>query len=236
MGGAVDIGKKLFDPLNITGLNSPNTPGTPAFNQAAPTRPAWESQIDPATGLLKGPLNMAWDQNQPDQRGIDAFRDRALSTGPSAWQDEALKQEGLQEQGLKNSASQQAASSDAQARSSLASKMGLSPAAQQRLAMQNSRDKMNSLQNVGFQGANQRANIGLQDEQMKNQFLQQLPQQDLAQNAQKIQLGEWNVGNALNEQNAKRAADLSTYNSQMQDWAAQKSGDAMRQSGSGGKK
>lgn len=209
-----------------------------------PTRPEFNSLIDPKTGLMKSQyINEYGSDINPNTQGLEEIRKRALAQGPSQWAQLATKQQGLEEQGLKNATQAQGASAEAQARSAMASKFGLSPAAQGRLATQNMRAQMGNLQNVGFQGAQARGNIGLQDEQMKNQFLNQLPGQENAlagvqmQNRQnKLGQENFNTGNAITQVGLKNAADLNTYNQQMQVYGANKNADAMRNSSTGGKK
>lgn len=208
----------------------------------SPIRPEFQSLLDPATGLLQSQYQASWGSDiAPDTRAIEAIRARALSTGPSAWQNLALQNQALEEQGLKNTAQQQGASAAAQARSALASKYGLSPAAAERLATQNQRAQMNALQNVAFQGAKARSDIGLQDEQMRNQLLQALPGQEnqlaqiaLQNRAANVGVNEWNIQNALAEKRAKDQADLNAYHEQMSAWAANKQAEAMRNAGGGG--
>lgn len=211
-----------------------------------PTMPGFESQIDPATGLLKKPYQLEYGPEiKADQRGIEAFRNRALQEGPSAWQNLALKQQGLEEKSARENLAQQGASAAAQARSNLAMRGGLSGGAAERLAMNQARAGMAGQQQLGAQGAQARANLALQDEQMRNQFLSQLPQQDLAQanlamQNRSGQLGvqEKNIAGALSDKQAQRQADLSKYQEQMKAYSAKQAGQAMREAGGsgGGKK
>lgn len=202
-------------------------------DDGSPIRPGFETYINPNTGFIHG--NYEADFN-PDTQALNEIQKRALSTGPSAWQTQALAQQGLEEQGQRQNLQQQGASSEAGARAALASKYGLSPAAQQRLALQNQKSQMSGLQNIGFQGSQARGNIGLQDEQMKNQFLNELPgmQNQLAQGQTAAR--EYNVTNTLNEKNLQNAANLSAYGDQMRAWASGKQADAQANAGGGGKK
>lgn len=195
--------------------------------------------LDNKTGLLHDKYQLKYGEDiNPNTQGIEAIRSRALGTGPSAWQTAALGRQGLEEQGLKNAAQQQGASAEAQGRSALASKYGLSPAAQERLAKSSMRDQMSSLQGVGAQGAKARADLALQDEQMKNQFLQGLPGQENAlaqtqmQNRQnRLGTEQYNLGNTVSQFNALNAADINKYNEQMKAYAAQQQANAMHNSG-----
>lgn len=211
---------------------------------AQPVRPEWESLLDPKTGLLKSQYQMQYGPDiTANSQALDALRSQTLSQGPSAWAQLANQQQGLQEAGQRSGAAQQAASSAAQARSGMASKYGLSQGANQSLARQNMRDQMNSMQNIAAQGAQQRGQIGLQDAAQKQQALMQLPGMEVQATAPQFQnralslnTQQFNVGGAANEVNQKRQADLSSYNDQMKAWAAQQQADAIRNSGSGGKK
>lgn len=209
-----------------------------------PIRPEWESQLDKATGLLKSPLTMqAGPDIQMDMRGLEAFRERALGQGPSSWAQAAQQQQGLEEAGLRSRFGQQAGSAAAQARAGLASRQGLSRGAAERLAGQSARDQMMGMQNIAQQGALQRGNIGLQDEQMRMQALSQLPGMEIQalqpqfQNRQtNLQTQQFNIQNAIQENMAKRAQQQAEYSEKMRAWAGERQGEAMRESGGGGKK
>lgn len=210
---------------------------------AMPKMPELESLLDPSTGLLKDQYQMKWAGDiNPDMRGIEAFRDRALSTGPSSWATAALDKQKLEEQSLRDSTQQQGASAAAQARSGMASRYGLSPAAAERLAKSQMRNQMMGMQNVAMSGAKARADIGLQDEQMKNQFLQALPGQEnaLADIAFKNRQGQMgvdstNIQGAIAQKSAADQAAMTKYQEQMKAYAANQNAQAMRESGSGGK-
>jgi len=201
----------------------------------------WQSQLD-ENGNIKPQYQLSWGQDvNPNTQAIEELRKRALATGPSAWSQLATQQQGLEEQGLKNATQRQASAAQAQARSSLASKYGLSSAAQERLAKSGMREQMAGLQNVGFQGAQARGNIGLQDEQMRQQMLTSLPgmENQLAQIGLQNKQGnlasqQFNIQNSINENNAKRLFDTNQYNEGMKAWAAKAQGDAMAGGGGGG--
>jgi hypothetical protein len=147
-----------------------------------------------------------------------------------------MGKQGLEEQGAKNALQQQTASQEAAARSGLASHAGLGAGAATSLAKANMRNQMTGLQGVGAQGALARANIGVQDEATKNQFLQQLPGQENQLAASTLSSQQNNVQQAMNENNAKRMADLNRYNKEMEVYGANKNANAMQSQSSGGKK
>lgn len=220
--------------------------GGGGYNSAGPKpiRPEFNSLIDPATGLMKKQyINEYGADINPNTQGLEEIRKRALQQGPSSWANLATAQQRLEEKGLKNATQAQGASAEAQARSAMASKFGLSPAAQARLATQNMRSQMSGLQGVGAQGAQARGAIGLQDESMKNQFLQSLPGAEnqlagvqLQNRSQKLGQQNWNTGNAVGQVGLKNAADLSAYQAQLAEYGANRNSDAMRNQSSGGKK
>lgn len=198
-----------------------------------PQSPAYNTLIDQNTGLIRG---KAISEFNPDMRGMEAYRERALGSGESSWAKLAKEAQALEEQKAKQAVQEQGASAGAQARSQLAMRGGLSSGAAERMAKSQSREGMRSLQNVGMQGQQARASINLQDEQARNQFIQQLPgmENDLAQ--RKTATQQWNTQQALNENMLSNARNLNQYNEQMKLYAAAQQGNAMRDTGSGSKK
>lgn len=231
-------------------------------------RPDWISNIDAETGKMKDAFQVQAGQIDPlksnlqelDQRmgkvnlntqGLEAIRQRALSQGPSAWAQMAEQKQRMEEGQQRSDAAAQGASAQAQARSQLAMRGGLSGGARQRLAMQGARDMAAQGQQVGAQGQLARANIGLQDEQTRNQMLSQLPGMELqalqpemqkvsawqqmagteqGQDFQRQQFNQnaamssqqFNVANALKEQQAQNAANMQLYQEQMKDVSAER--------------
>lgn len=201
-----------------------------------PIRPEWESQLG-QDGLLKDPYKIAADLSV-DQRGLEKYRERALGTGDSAWAKLAKEQQGLEEASLRDKLGQQAGSAQAQARSSLAMRGGLSGGAAERIAKSGARDQMAGAQNLAAQGAMARGNIGLQDEQMRTQMLGNLPGMELQAmqpQLQNKQIQQWNIDKALGENLQKRVFDTNTYNQKMQQWAGGQQAQAIKDSDSGKK-
>lgn len=207
----------------------------------APKRPEYQSALG-EDGLLQDKYKMKWAGDiNPDMRGMEAFREKALATGPSAWASEALNKQKLEEQGMRDSTQAQGASAAAGARSAMASKFGLSPAAAARLATQQMRAQMTGMQNVGMSGAKARADIGMQDESTKNQFLQALPGQEnnlaqigLQNRTMSQDVDKMNLQNTFNQKAAGEENAMTKYQEQMKQQAADKNAEAMR-SQSGGK-
>lgn len=209
-----------------------------------PTMPGFESEVDPTTGLLKSQYVLGSAENRiPDAAGMEAFKQKALQQGPSSWANQAVAKQGLEEKSARQNLSEQGAAQNAMARSNLAMRGGLSGGAAERLAMGQERAGMAGAQNIGAQGALARANIGLQDEQTKNQFLQALPGAENARAGVGFQQNEqnrfnqmYNTEQAMKEKQNQRNYDLGKYQEQMKGYAANQAGEAMRGAGGGGKK
>lgn len=224
-------------------------------------RPEFLSGYDKDTGLLQqkyqqqGPGSLI---GQLDQRlagvnlntqGLEALRARALGTGPSTWAQMAEAKQRQEETQQRGQAAQQGASAQAQARAQLAMRGGLSGGARQRLAMQGARDQAQMGQQIGAQGQQARANIGLQDEQTRTQMLSQLPGQELAalqpamqkasawaqmaQNEQNqaIQREQFNTTAALQQQQNLNQSNMGLYQEQMKAQAAERQARATEKAG-----
>lgn len=240
-------------------------------------RPDFISNLDKDTGAMKSQYQVQAGKIDPlksnlselDQRmsgiqlnkqGLEAIRGRALQQGPSAWAQMAEGKQRQEELQGRSQGAAQGAQAQANARSQLSMRGGLSGGARQRLAMQGARDQASQGQQIGAQGQRARADIGLQDEQTKNQMLTQLPGmelqalqpemqkanawqqmagqesgQDLArqqfnQNAN-MSTQQFNVGNALKEQQGQNAANMQLYQEQMKDLSGERQARATEKSG-----
>lgn len=226
-----------------TALQNQNMASQGLNPDGSPIRPTFESMIDPQTGLLKQPYQL---QAQPDikvdQRAVDEIRNRALEKGPSAWAKMMLDKQGVEQTDALDKNRAQSAGAMDQNLSALMMRGGASSGARENLARLANRDQANSAQSVYRQGQLDRSNIGLQDQQQKNQFLQLVPQLDF-QNAQvananrdySTNVQQKNIAAALADIEAKRNFDMGTYSEQMKKWAAGKQADAQA-SASHGKK
>jgi hypothetical protein len=103
---------------------------------------------------------------------------------------------------------------------------------------------MFAAQNLRRQGAMDRANIDIQDNEQKMGMLKSLPGMELQALDPQFknrdfnnQTSQYNIGNALSEIDKKRGADMEAYLEQLRQWGAQKTGDAQSAAASkGGKK
>ena len=65
---------------------------------AIPTRPAFETSLDPDTGLLKGPLEVKpFDPVELNTGALERMREVALGRGESPWAKLMLERQGLEQ-------------------------------------------------------------------------------------------------------------------------------------------
>jgi hypothetical protein len=269
---------------------NPFRPGTNEYNDyqkaqveqmkrsaGAPAMPDFVSQLD-KNGNIKSNYNLApgtvnFSSILPgvsnninavniDRNALNALKDRALQTGPSAWLQLQNQNQGLDELNQVENAKQQAAGNNAQAEAQLAMRGGISSGARERMARAGSNSALQAAQGIRRQGQGDRTNLGIADENTKTGLLSQLPGMeqsyaqfdlgkqtylgDLAKQQQGAQLDtqkynadqatnaqKFNIQNSLNEILQKRAYDMGQYNETMKAWAADKTAEAQN---SGGKK
>lgn len=179
----------------------------------------YTSQLDPATGLMKGPYK--FDPNQSE--AFSQIRSRAMSQGPSTWANMMLQKQNMETQGLQDQAAQQQRGAQAGALSSLAMRGGIGGGARTRLASQGAKDLLFANQAAARQGSMGKFNILGQDEQQKQQLLSGVADTEL-----KSQQG--NIQAALEEKRREEADKLRQYESQMQSWASEKQAQAAERS------
>lgn len=210
----------------------------------SPIRPDFQSLRDPNTGLLKeqyqltdqGPINV-------DQRAMDELRSQALSAGPSKYAQMAYDKQALEQEDQLNQSRAQSAGAQAQSQAALMMSGGLSSGARERLAASGDRNQMMAAQQVSRQGQLDRANIGLNDANLKNQMLNSTVANDLKmadvanQNrAYSTDIQKANLGNSIQDATNEQLFNMERYKNQMQAWGANKQADATARAGSGGKK
>lgn len=179
---------------------------------------------------------------QYDQSGLDALKARALSTDQSPWAKMQLEQNELARQDNMGRVGTQANSALAQARSGLAMRGGLSGGAGASLARQNMRDAMSARQGINRQDMQNKLSVGIKDQEMKDQFLSQLPSaQNAAFNAQlgqaqtAAQMGlnsdQWNLQNTLGQISDKRNFDMQNWLKEMEVAASERQAVATENAG-----
>ena len=170
---------------------------------------------------------------QLDSRGLDAFRDRALSTGESPWAAMMKGQQEMQRQNSMESADAQSASGAAQARSSLAARGGLSGGAQLSLARSGARDLMNAKQGINRQAMTNNMNVGIEDEKQRMAALQALPGMENQSFSTLLDQDKYNMTNTLQQVTDKRNFELDAWKKRMEVIAAGKQADATEKAGKG---
>jgi hypothetical protein len=200
-----------------------------------------------------GELQTKLDGISLDTRGLEKFREEALRdpATQSAWAKMATDKQGLEESAARGMAAQQGAGAQAQARGALAMRGGLSGGARERLAAQGATDQLMAGQKVGAEGRMARANIALQDEQKRMQALGALPGmeiqaldpafkelsawQTMAQNEQANSLtaDKYNLENVFQDRRAKEEDEFRKYQEEMKKYAADRTGNAIENSGKG---
>lgn len=202
----------------------------------APTLPSYVSPLT-SSGALQSQYQL--DPSQalaPVQGTLSALQQNATSTSPSAYARAASNVANTQNQNLLSQAQGQGAGQLAQGQNALASTVGLSPAAAERMATQTTRGTQNALQNVGFEGANTQNQITAQDLSQKQQELENLPGQEMSLANSQIGANQYNIGNTLGQNQLANQANMNQYGIQMQNYGAAQNSNAILNQGTGGKK
>jgi hypothetical protein len=204
--------------------------------------PGWQSNNAMSYEQLGTTVNPLLDAIQLDKRGLEAFRNDALRTGPSKWAGLAKKNIMLQERQARDLGRRESAGQAAQARSMLAMRGGLTSGARERVAKSAAKDYMNMSQQIGATGQTNLSQIDMNDEQNRINMLSQLPGmevQALQPELQKTQLygqaKQYDITNRYNQQkdDIKSYNDYAqkVYEEQMKGWAADRTASGMENSG-----
>lgn len=237
---------------SATAANNAAMPGTRSIqtqvkydDQGRPIRNDYMSITD-KTGALGKQFSLA-DKIGPDVKlntqGMDEIRNRAMSTGPSAWANLAAEKQGLEQANAMDQANRGQAGAQTAAFNSLRSRGGMSAGQRERLAMQGAKGAASAQQGVLNQGVLNRQNIMLQDQQSKDQMLMQLPGMDMnaanfaqGQRAFGANAQQFDIGNKLKDVGGLNAYNADGYGKAMQEWGAAKTAEAQRAASSGGGK
>lgn len=145
--------------------------------------------------------------NKVDQRGIDAIRERALATGPSAWATLQGKKQQQDEKAALDNVRAQTAGAVAGAQNQMAMRGGLSSGASNRIAANSVKDRIAASQGVRRQGQQDRMNLAIADEANKTDLLKTMPTTDLANAAFGLDKTRLSTDVRLTEQGNKLQAD-----------------------------
>ncbi len=206
--------------------------------EGSPDYPGYSAGYDPATDALAGTYDQRLQGVQMDPRGLDAFRDQALRTGPSAWANLSRKDQRMQEQGARERGAKEMNSQFAQGADRLAATGGLSSGARERLAQSGQQNYLAMSQEAAHQGNANNLQIGINDEQNRISQLGQLPGMELAAIQPDLQKSEaWynaanqDRANTIGENDKRTAFNMNLYNEQMKAWAADRQATATENSG-----
>jgi len=219
-------------------------------------RPGYLSNLD-EKGNIKQQYSMeaqlldagAMPQAEFDTRGIDEIRNRALDKGPSAWSQLAQGRQAEEQKAALDSSMQQTRSGQMQAEADMAMRGGLGGGSRASLAKASMKNNMLARQGVQRSGIMDRANIGLQDQTMKDDFLKQLPgadqmafnaqanKRDFAANTAKfnaeagMQSRKFNIENALRDRQSQSADNSAAWEQKMKVLGANKQARATENAG-----
>jgi hypothetical protein len=215
--------------------------------QGRPIRNNYQSVLNDKGGIQNAfsLANRLGDDVSLNTQAADSMRSRATAVGPSVWAQLAEQNQRLQESQALNNNMVNAQANTNRGFNQLASRGGLSAGQRERLAMQGQRQALSGQQGILNQGMQSRLNLGMQDEQMKNQLLGQSAQADLAnanfrqgQRAFNVDAQRFDLNNALNDVRGLNAYNAGAFGEAMREWGTGKTADAQAQAArsSGGKK
>jgi hypothetical protein len=210
-------------------LGYQNNPGIQFAQQSDPNAPGaynpWSFPGAPPTYTgAYNPNTMGVDS---DPTALNMFRTQAERTGPSAYANLANTQQDTLSQQARSSAANQNQGNQATAESALAMRGGIDSGARERIATQGNKNLLDMNQKINQTSANNKMQIGMNDEQNRISQLSQVPGMQNTQN----QAAEFNIGNAINEGNAANAYKYGIYNTQMKGYAAGQQANATANSG-----
>ena len=173
----------------------------------------------------------AYDPNtmgvESDPTAMNAFRQEALRTGPSKYAQLSGAQQDALNLNAKSSAAGTSAGQTATANSNLAMTGGLDSGARERVQTNANKNLLDMNQKIDQTTANNKMQIGMNDEQNRVSQLSQVPGMQNQQN----QASEFNINNAVNEGNSANLYKANIYNQQMKGWAAGQQSNATANSG-----
>lgn len=212
--------------------------GEGAYGAWPGNAPAYQRAYDPLSMSLFSKMQTLLSGVQPDQRGINAFRDQALRSGPSAWATTEMDRQNLEESSARQRLGREAAGRTAEGESALAMRGGLTGGARERLREGATRDYLDMSQNVGRQAGLNRLQIQSQDEQNRIGQLGQLPgmenqlfQGQLDKTKLLGQVQGLDTAAVIAENQRKNDYNKGTWEKQMEAWGASRTAQATENAG-----
>lgn len=261
---------------NVDGSTTPSTPGAPSDPITGIPYPDFQSPLN-SDGTLKNPylakaqpdvqmksnmpdLNSRLDGIQLDRSGVNAMKDRALGSGDSVWGKLMLDKQATDESMAHDRNAAATAGSFDQARNQMMMGSGMTRGAGERLALDEARQRNQGDQGVTESGIQAREGIRTQDQQLRDQFLGQLPGAEVAslspelqktsmwsqmagnEQSNAINLGlanrnyttgvdESNIGNELKGLGGVNDFNLAKYQEQMKAYGANQTANAQAKAG-----
>jgi hypothetical protein len=185
-----------------------------AFNTLLKNRPQFASPVDQSSWTMPKALTSASGAKLTEL----AMQD------PSAWEGKLNTAQGLDQQKMLQTAQEQAQAGTAGMQNRLAMRGGIGSGAMERANLQGSQNLMKANTDIGMGGAIQRATNALSAQEMQNSLL--------GSAAGNEQIG---IANVLGQNTQLNAANLGTYNAQLQALAAKEQAAATQKAGQGGK-
>lgn len=192
-----------------------------------PDRPKFNDLRD-SSGLLGGNLRMNTGADiRTDRSALNELRGIATAApGTSEWEKMMTARQGIEQAKAGADASATNNRSQARARANLAMGKGMSAGDARSLARTGQQDLSRQMQDVSRQGILDRIGIGTTAYDKKLGLLSNqvglentAAQPDFQNRELSGREQQFNIGNALNEEQMKRALDQSYYNTDMQAWA-----------------
>lgn len=224
---------RLFDPLNLTGLDSSAKDEANAQAQqymAQAPRPedvTYNSIFNPATQGLGSQASQMLAGNNIDQAGLNKFQGEAMRSGPSEWARRAGQEQNFLAMNAKEQGAKTVAGQGAAARSSLASRGGLSGGAAERIAGGAADNYLNMTQGVNNTLAGNDMQIGQNDEQNRISMLGQVPGMQLGvanfgldKTKAQLQANSTDVANEMQDAQQRNTFNLGQYQTKMAGWGA----------------
>lgn len=267
------VSPELTQEASAAGMMTPSAPSAPErekitnlLDEAGNLKSQYRLNARPDVAFASNlkELNDKLSGINLNTQGLEAIRKRALTQGPSEWQNLMLQRQALEESGQRDRAGNQEASARSGAYSQLAAKGGLSTGARERLARSGAEGLAQTMQDISRGGTSDRLGIATEDEKQKLALLSQLPGMevqalqpefektrmwgtladseagrkqnlDLANRNYGSSVDQFNLVNTLGEVGRQDQSRLNEYQEKMKTYAAEQQAKATAASG-GGKK
>lgn len=201
--------------MNANQGGLPTQPGYQGFTGSdGKIDPRFQLNAQPDIGFKSnlGDLNSRLSGINVDKTGLNELRNRATSTGPSAWAQLMLQNQGLQQQTAQDNLSKSGNAAAESARAAMGVHGGMSAGARERLATNSMYDMTSNNQALARSGEQARLGINTQDQSNQLDLLKSLPGAEV--NAVQPELAKANLwsGMAGNENAMQQSLALANRN------------------------